>query len=415
MKIIQINAVYGIGSTGRIVQDISQALTTQGHESYVFWAIQCQKDDHARFIRIGNTLDHKLHALLRRLDGKQAWHSKAATREACRHILQIAPDVVHLHNLHSNYIHLPELLRFLGKHSIPTLITLHDSWMYTCGCCTHHHHFSCSSWTKNCSACPAVPKYRQNTAAEMYRTKQVLFEKMHPLAVNGVSRWTTADAQRSMLKHADHIQCIYNWVDTQFFSPRPSSAQIRKKYGIPKHHKLILGVSQGWSEQKGLREFLSIAETLNHSATILLVGQDHGIPQTANLRCIGFTSDRQELAELYSAADLFLNPSRAETFGLVTAEAMACGTPVVAYDNSGSSELVPEQCGALAPDGDLAALTEQVKKVLCNGKASYTAACRQWVCDNFDKEKQVRKYLDLYTQLAEHDKDDHQIRNVELL
>lgn len=400
MKIVQVNAVYGVGSTGRIVQDISENLRRQGHESYVFWSAKCRKDENAKFIRVGTTLDHKLHALLRRLDGKQAWHSKAATRKACREILRINPDVVHLHNLHSNYIHLPEFLRFLGEHKIPTLITLHDSWMFTCGFCDHYFYHNCDQWTKGCTDCPAVGRPLRRAGGKMYRIKEELYSRIPCLAVNGVSQWTTEAVDHSMLKSAKIKQCIYNWIDTELFKPQNNAAEVREKYGIPAHHKLILGVSQDWNENKGLKEFLQIADELQEEATVILVGEDCGIPKRENLSCIGFTNNRQELIELYSAADLFVNPSRAETFGLVTAEALSCGTPVVAYNNSGSAELVAPQCGALVPDGDVEALVSLTRRVLGNRKETYAQACRQWVLDNFEKEKQLQKYVELYEQIT---------------
>lgn len=400
MKIVQINAVYGVGSTGRIAQDIATQLRKQGHESYVFWATGCRADENAHLIRVGNTLDHKLHALLRRLDGKQGWHSKAATKKLCRDLLEIKPDVVHLHNLHSNYIHLPYLLQFLGQQEISTLITIHDSWMFTCGYCAHYIYHDCDQWDKGCKNCPAVGKCKRKAGAEMYRIKEELYSRIPVLAVNGVSQWTTEAASRGMLKTAKIKETIYNWIDTELFKPQNNTAEVREKYGIPKNHKLILGVAQGWSERKGLREFLQLADELQ-DVTVILVGEDCGIPERENLKCIGFTNNRQELIDLYSAADVFVNPSRAETFGLVTAEALSCGTPVVAYNNTGSRELVAPQCGALATDGDANSLVTQTRRVLESPKETYCAACRQWVLENFEKQTQLQKYVELYEKLTE--------------
>ncbi len=396
MRIVQINAVYGVGSTGRIARDIAAQLRKQGDEAYVFWAIEGREDGNAQLLRVGNTPDHKLHALLRRIDGKQGWHSKAATRKLCRELLAIKPDVVHLHNLHSNYIHLPELLRFLGEEKIPTLITIHDSWMFTCGYCAHYIYHNCDQWDKGCENCPAVRKALRKNGARMYRSKEELYGRIPVLAVNGVSRWTTAAAEQGMLKSAKISTTIYNWVDTALFKPQDDTAAVREKYGIPAHHKLILGVSQGWSENKGLAEFLKIADEMRDEATVILVGEDRGVPKRENLKCIGFTHNQQELIGLYAAADVFVNPSRAETFGLVTAEALSCGTPVIAYNNTGSAELVAAQCGALAADGDAEQLVSLTRRVLENPKETYTQACRQWVLENFEKQTQVQKYVDLY-------------------
>jgi glycosyltransferase involved in cell wall biosynthesis len=338
---------------------------------------------------------------LRRLDGKQGWHSKAATRKLCRDLLKIKPDVVHLHNLHSNYIHLPLLLQFLGEQKIPTLITIHDSWMFTCGYCAHYIYHNCDKWDKGCTDCPAVRKTLRKNGAKMYRIKEELYRQIPKLAINGVSKWTTEAAGHGMLKTAKIQETVYNWIDTELFKPQDNAVEVRRKYGIPENHKLILGVSQGWSENKGLKEFLQIADELREEATVILVGQDNGIPQRENLHCIGFTNDRQELIDLYSAADVFVNPSRAETFGLVTAEALSCGTPVVAYNNTGSRELVAPQCGALAADGDADTLVSLTRMVLENRKETYSAACRQWVLENFEKKTQLQKYVELYEKLME--------------
>lgn len=400
MKVLQINAVYGIGSTGRIVQDISRKLVEQGHEAYACWAISCREQDAGvKLMRIGNTLDHKVHALLRRVDGRQGWHSKVATRKACKAILEIAPDVVHLHNLHSNYIHLPTLLSFLGEHNVPTLITLHDCWMYTAGCCTYYHHYHCDEWMRQCANCPARGQLNRNIVSVLFDKKLQLYLRMRNLHVNGVSMWTTKAASYSMLSSAKSIQCIYNWIDTSVFKPQENVLFVRKRLKIPENHKLILGVSQGWSKEKGLDEFIRLAEELKDCATIILVGEKNGVPEAENLRCIGFTSNRQELVELYSAADVLVNPSKAETFGLVTVEAMACGTPVVAYNNSGAAELVAPQCGILVSDGNVEELIFQTKILLREQKEKYTKECRQWVCGHFEKKEQVQKYIDLYSRM----------------
>ena len=401
MKILQINAVYGMGSTGSIVRDISKTLIAQGHESYVMWATGCRKDDSGvKLIRIGNTLDHKLHALLRRLHGSHGLHSKAATKKACRQILQIKPDVVHLHNLHSNYIHLPTLLDFFGKHNIPTLLTLHDCWFFT-GCCTYYQNENnCQNWLHGCEDCPAMRKGLRGSVKEVFRQRRALYGAMKHLAVHGVSQWTTDAAKISVLQSASNIECIYNWIDTERFQPSADTKEIKEKFGISKERKLILGVAQVWSNNKGLDSFVEMADQLAQEVQIILVGENHGVPERENLRCIGYTANVEELIGLYSAADIFVNPSSAETFGLVTVEAMACGTPVVAYDNSGSAELVPAQCGILVADGNKAALLQAVRTILKQEKSVFASACREHVCQNFEKNKQLQKVLQYYEKIA---------------
>ena len=401
LKILQINAVYGMGSTGKIVRDISDKLLEQGHESYVMWAISCRKDNSkVNLLRIGNTLDHKLHALLRRLDGGQGLHSKFATKQACKKILEIAPDVVHLHNLHSNYIHIPTLLDFLGKNDIPTLITMHDCW-FVGGHCMHYLNHNCQKWISDCTDCPAVGSYWRKKVEKAFAQRKALFGKMNRLAVNGVSEWTTEAARKSILKSAKHIRCIYNFVDTTVYCPQENTSAILEKCGISADRKVIFGVSQSWSAEKGVDAFAMLADELADQADVVLVGADNGVPARKNLHCIGFTSSVEELVALYSAADVLVNASKAETFGLVTVEAMACGTPVVAYDNSGSSELITPETGILTEDGNKVALLNAVKKLLQQSKTVYADACRQHVCKNFEKDRQLQEYVDFYKEIIQ--------------
>lgn len=406
MKVLQINAVYGVGSTGKIVRDISDKLIELGHESYAMWATGCrvrEKNQEAKLIRIGNTLDHKLHALLRRIDGGQGLHSKIATKQACKKILEISPDIVHLHNLHSNYMHLPTLLKFLAKYNIPTLMTMHDCWLVS-GYCTHYINHGCDRWLVNCADCPAVPKRLKKRVEKIFLERQKLYSGIKKLAVNGVSEWTTEAARRSILKSAEHIECIYNWVDTDLYKPSNSAETIREKYGLRKNTKLILGVSQLWCKEKGIDSIIAIAEKFSDTADVVLVGNAIGMPERENLHYIGFTESVNDLIDLYSAADALVNASNAETFGLVTVEAMACGTPVVAYDNSGTSEIVAEGCGKLVEDGNVVALLKAVDTVLNNGKFSYTKKCRRHVKENFGKHSQLKRYINLYCVFSESEK-----------
>lgn len=401
MKVVQINAVYGVGSTGRIVEDIHKVLKKNGHESYVFWAIKnsdTSKDK--QIFQIGNVFDHKLHAIKRRIFLNQGFNSKIATYKLCKRIKEISPDIVHLHNLHSNFINLPYLFKFLRTNKIKTLITLHDCWMFT-GMCTHYEKWnSCLQWENGCRECPAVNKKRWDKVRKMYQTKKECYSNNNSLYVNGVSRWTTEAAKFSMI-HAQKYTCIYNWIDTNVFKPSNAKKKIMLKYNIPEHHKIVLGVSQEWSVEKGLNEFVKLSGQMKNTVTVILVGRSTDIIKRDNLIFIGYTKDQEELAELYSAADLFMNPSRMETFGLVTVEAMACGTPVVAYKNTGTKELITDDTGWLVKDGDIEAMLELVKKILASNQKKSLITCRTHVIDMFEKNRQLKKYLSLYEEICQ--------------
>ncbi len=400
MKILQINAVYGVGSTGNITMDIANQLSQQGHQAYVMWAIKSKcTDDSIELIRIGNLIDHKIHAAFRRISGKQGWYSLRATKKACELILKISPDVVHLHNLHSNYINLPYLLDFLGKNNIPTVITMHDCWNYTGGCVYYAYH-NCNGWTSGCKNCPAIYEKYSRVAKDILEAKNRLFSKINKLAVVGVSKWTENDAKKSILSNSAVITHIYNWINTDVFSPMENTTEIRKKYNIPQDHKVILGVSQEWTSEKGLDAFLSLSEQVPEGASIVLVGGGKNVPDKNNVICVGYLKNLSDLVGLYSTASVFVNPSTADTFGLVSAEAMSCGTPIVAYNNPGAVEVVDKNCGILVENGNEKALISAVNRIILEEKSEYSAVCRKWVCDNFDKDTQIQKYIELYKEIS---------------
>lgn len=398
MKVVQINAVYGTGSTGRIAQDIHEFLVRSGDDSYIAWGAVCKgSTDRGHFFQVGNVFDHKMHAVLYRLMHDQGFHSWAATKRLCRKLKEIQPDVVHLHNLHSNYISLPVLFAFLKSERIPTVVTLHDCWMYT-GYCYYYHGNHCDGWKNQCRSCPATSHPFQKRIEKMYQEKLFFFENGN-CAIVGVSNWITEDAKQSLLGHAPIVRTVYNWIDTDLFHPHDSKASVFSHYQIPTEKKLVIGVSQGWSARKGLHEFERIAE-LCPEAFVLLVGNGDQVRERENLKCIGFTQSREELIEIYSAADLFVNPSRMETFGLVTAEAMACGAPVIAYDNTALHEIVGDGCGYLIEDGNGERLAETVHEYLQgNLPEPDRERCIDWVRSKLDKERQICKYLVIYKEL----------------
>lgn len=403
VRVVQINATFGYGSTGHIVADIHKMLTENGHDSYVFWATKCTESGRAdpHVLRVGNDVDHKLHAVLRRIRNNQGWNSHLCTMRLCKRLKALKPDVVHLHNLHSNYIHFPTLMSFLTEQQIATVVTVHDCWIFT-GHCTHFlPQKNCQQWAMGaCAQCPMFQSNRvQRQINSRYLEKMYEFSKLNKLGVIGVSDWITDCASKSLLKSAKHVQRIYNWIDTELFQPHDNVQQIREKYGIPKGKALILGVSQSWAELKGLVEFQAISSKLADRAVVVLVGDANGHESTQNLKLIGYTSNANELSELYSAADVFVNPSRMETFGKVTAEAMACGTPVVAYANTGTQELVTPNEGILVEDGSISDLIEGVKQVLSAGKKQYSNSCRKRAAESFSKEKLLSQHLKFYEEL----------------
>lgn len=400
MKIVQINAVYGYNSsTGRNVAEMHEYFRQQGIESFVFTSDGEYPDK--QIYRIGDKWDHKLHALYSRIWGLQGYFSKSATYRMIRQIEWIAPDVVVLHNLHANYIHLPLLLDFLAKKNMATLLVLHDFWFMTGHCC-HYTNINCYKWQSECHHCQLLHTYNKSLffdrSWKIYRDKKRLFRAIPRLGVIGVSKWVLQEAKQSFLQDAKLLDFIYNWIDLTVFHPLPTTA-LRKELNLSVSDFVVLGVAQGWSQAKGLNQFMEIARKMP-DVKVVLVGRflaDSSVPH--NLLAVGEVNTPQKLAEYYSMVDVFVNPSIQETFGKVTTEALACGTPVVGSNTTATPELIPTQCGFTFSPQDVDDLLKKIAWVRKKGKKSYSEHCRRFAMENFDKERQISKYIQCFHQI----------------
>ncbi len=391
MRVVQINCAAS-GSTGKIAKAIHYVLLAQGDESYIFYGFGgC---DEKNVIRIGNDFDLHLHAVLSRNLGRQGYFSHAATNKLIRQIQSIDPDVIHLHNLHGSYLNLPMLFRFLRTSRAKILITLHDCWLFT-GKCAHFTEVNCFRWKENCGQCPNLSVYPRS---KVDTTEQTLADKKKWLSGFGermriitVSNWLCDTAKESFLKQYP-IQTIYNGIDINIFKPVPGN-KIREKYGLQKNY-IILGVAYHWGERKGLKEFLKLADQLDENEKIVLIGltQEQIADMPDQILGITKTESQQELVEWYSAADVFINPSKEETFGLVTAEAMACGTPAIVYQSTACAEVTDDSCVVMPADQNCY-LRDAVNEIKSRRKSN---DCRQHIIDSFSLNKMVEGYLDAY-------------------
>ena len=391
MKILQINSVYRISSTGRTTYELDEFLTARGHESYV--ANGENKVAGKDVFYIGTNWDHKLHALLSRVSGLVGYFSTLHTKKFIKNIESISPDILHLRNLHSNYIDIPLLLSYLAKNEISTVITLHDCFFYT-GKCTHYTADNCYKWQNDCGACPRLKKDNKSwfldRTKKMLADKKQLFGNIKRLAVIGVSDWITEEAKKSILQNALIIKRIYNWIDLDVFKPEQSSLS---------SDFIVLGVASSWSNEKGLDKFIELAKLIPDQIKIVLVGKLHkNIYLPSNIISVKETNSVQELALYYNMASVFINFSREESFGKVSAEALACGTPVITNKYTANPELIGEKCGYIVENTKEA--FEAVNLIKKNKKAFYSAYCRSFAENNFDKEKNMLKYLKLYKKLT---------------
>lgn len=395
MRVFHINS-YSNGSTGKIATAIHEELINQGSDSCFAYGLG--ETPYENCCKITNPRSMLLHAYTTMLTGLHGYFSSHQTLALINKIKAFHPDIVHLHNLHGGYINVFMLLRFLKKSDIKTVITLHDCWLFT-GKCYHFYEAGCNRWTENCGNCPQLSMYPKSIffdrTKKMLKDKRKAFKGFKSLNIVAVSDWLRDTAKQSFLNEYE-IRTIHNGIDTSLFYPRTDFSDINKKYKLSDKF-VILGVASSWNEHKGLADFLRLSEMLDENEVIVLVGvtdeQKELLPK--NIIGISRTENSNELADLYSRADVFLNCSTEETFGLVVAEAMACATPAIVYDATACGEILDEGTGFVVQPHDIKKVYDCIAEIK-KGKTDYKTNCVSKICNDYKKEIMVKKYIDLY-------------------
>lgn len=396
-RVLQINITCQHGSTGKIVESIHNHLLKNRFESYVAYSAYDSNIKDA--FKIESEFENFLRRGLNRLFGRKQSHSTLGTMRLIKNIKQINPDLIHIHNIQQNSVNFIRLFQFLKSYNRPVIYTLHDCWAFTGGC-YHFTEIKCDKYQAGCQNCP-LPRDKLDTqnrnASELYKLKESALRSLDHLEVVCVSHWLKAAASRSYMKNIP-LSVINNGIDINVF--KPITGSIKKKLGI-ENKFIILGAANYWDERKGLRDFKELSKKIDHKIVILLIGlnddQREDLPK--NIIGISRTENKQELVELYSAADIFINCSTEETFGMVTAEAMACGTPAIVYDSTACPEIVDLNTGFIIKPHDINSINQAIQAVMEKGKGYYSDHCRTRIIENFLNEMMTENYLQLYRKL----------------
>lgn len=407
-KLLQINPVIRVNtSTGRIMQEIGELAMQNGWECHIAYSKgrdgirECRSD----IIPVGNKWSTAWHGLETRLLDRHGLASDRATREFVKRIEEIAPDIVHIHNIHGYFLNYRILFNFLSRSGIPVVWTVHDCWLYT-GHCYYYSYAGCNKWQTGCGHCPQKKEfpasYFSDRSHRNWLDKKTAFTSMplDKLTIVPVSDWIREEMSRSFLKDY-HFQVIHNGINTEVFDVYDATA-VRQQYSLGDKH-IFLGVASIWSREKGLADFIKMSELIGQDEVIVLVGikpEDMKL-LPKNVVAIARTENIRQLAELYSAADVFINPTWQDNYPTVNLEAIACGTPVVTYRTGGSIEAITDTTGFIVEQGDVAGLVDAARCIIRRGKEAYRNVCRQYAVANFRKEDRYADYLNLYRQLTE--------------
>jgi putative colanic acid biosynthesis glycosyltransferase len=400
-KLLQICVEGNTGSTGTIAESIGLQAIQKGWESYIAYG-RNSRQSKSKLIRIGTDWDTRFHALETRIFDNHGLGSRCATTKLINKIKNIQPDIIHLHHLHGYYINIVILFKFLSKSKIPVVWTFHDCWSFT-GHCTYFDFVGCDKWKTECNNCPQKNEYPKSifldNSRQNFNLKKALFTSISNLTIVSVSNWLNNLVAQSFFKNSNHI-CIYNGIDLETFKPLDSPHEVKVKYKI-ENKFVLLGAATIWDRRKGLSDFIKLSQYLKQDEVIILVGLDKIQIKNLPPNIIGLsrTDNRNELANLFGAADVFLNLSVEETFGLTTAESMACGTPVIVYNKTASPELVTENTGFVVEKDDILAVINAIKNIKKNKKSFYKTECRKRAIEKFNSIDNFKAYMDLYEKI----------------
>lgn len=396
MRVLQITAFGGWGCTGRIAQGICETLIDSGNEAAIAWGRINTAPEKIPTIKIGNRMDQILHGIYTRLTDRCGFGSKTVTKKFLKRLEEYHPDIVHLHIMHGYYVNLELLFEYLKEKKIPVVWTFHDCWAFT-GHCPYFDMAGCGKWKTECKKCMQKNHHPKSLLLDRsrsnYKKKKELFTGVENLTVVTPSKWLEGLVRQSFFSKYP-VRVIPNGINTQDFKPENST--VKKKFGI-EGKKVLLGVSSTWAESKGLKDFIRLSEMISKEYKMVMVGLTEKQLKSLPEQIVGIirTDSVKELAQLYSAADVFLNLTYEDNYPTTNLEALACGTPVITYRTGGSVEIVESTgYGKVVEQGNLNGVIAAIKETE-NLRAGTD------IKKELEQKERFLEYLALYREILE--------------
>ena len=409
MKVLQINTTYkNGGSTGRIVYDLQQIQKQENLGAYVAYGFNTSDTFESNTLCLQENFRRKINILRTRIFDHHGFYNEFETKKLLQWINEIKPDIIHLHNIHNHYVNVGMLFDYIKANGIPVIWTLHDCWPFT-GHCAYFDFVNCQKWKTGCNNCKSLSDYPKtwffDRTKKNYMDKQRAFCGVKKLVLCPPSEWLGRLISESFLKEYP-INVINNGVDISLFHPAKDILSVKQKLKIV-GKKMILAVANIFNTRKGVEYLQKIPSLLNDDEVLVIVGirkEQHRL--FVHERCITIdrTNNIQELAEYYSSADVFINPTLEDNFPTTNIEALACGTPIVTFHTGGSIECITEKTGIIVKKYDLLGLVNASRKILEKGKSWYTTNCTESARLNYNKQIQYMKYIDLYKGMVKNEK-----------
>lgn len=392
MKVIQINT-FSYKAAGNIMMNIHHELIKKGVDSYVAWGRgRNSQNNHEYFMN--DEIGVRAHGVYTRLTDRTGFLSKNSTKRLLRWIDTIKPDIIHLHCIHGYYINIEMLFDYIRNNNIRVIWTQHDCWSFT-GHCAYFDSVGCDKWENGCYNCEQLRTYPasyNDNSKENWLKKRKLFSNLD-ITIVVPCNWLKKIIKKSFLNNYE-TKVIFNGISIEKFKPTLKKFKEQNKLN---HYCIILGVASEWTERKGLKDFIKLNEMLDHSLyKIVLVGlTDRQLKKMPNdIIALKRTESIEELADIYSSADFFYNPTYEDNFPTTNLESLACGTPVLTYNTGGSPESLDERNGFVAFKGDVEAIYKYIKdnnKKLVKKEALLNTS-------KFTVEAMLNKYWEIYNE-----------------
>ncbi len=398
-KILQINSVVKYGSTGKITECLGGIIISERWQSYIAYGRNTKKiESDSEIVKIGGKYDIIDHALKSRIFDRQGFYSKYATQKLIKIIKQEKPDIIHLHNLHGYYIDIEVLFEYIKAQGVNVVWTLHDCWPFT-GHCAYFDAVNCEKWKNGCYECPAKHSYPASwlidNSKKNWLDKRRIFTQIEKenMIIVVPSQWLKMKVEQSFLKNYP-IKVIYNGIDLDIF---------RHYYdeNIKKDKPLIFACASIWNKRKGYTDIIKLSEILPEYQFMIVGVSPKQYRDLKKTRIVALqrTENTEQLAKLYSSADVFINPTYEDNFPTVNLEALACGTPVITYNTGGSPEAIDENSGKVVPKGDIHAMAEAIRTVIQSKPQRFSMEqCRSRAM-LFDMNDRFQEYIDLYKEI----------------
>ncbi len=398
MKILQINSVYGTGSTGKIVYDLYTRTREDGHQAAVCYG-RGPVVKGENILKFGLDWETYLHAGLTRLTGLTGCWSFFSTRRLLQFMDIFHPDVIHLHEPHAYFVNLSPLFRYIKDKDIPLVYTFHCEFAYTGKC---GYAYECERWKSGCGHCPDVRCYPSSLffdfTAYMFQQKRELLSGLSRLVITTPSQWLSERAKQSFLKGRD-IRVVHNGIDTGGVFHPWDSRDLRKRHGLAAGEKVVLAVAPDlMSARKGGQWVAKLAEMMTDVRFILIGVEDLSETFPPNVTALGRTENQEELAAYYSLVDCFVICSKKETFSLTCAESLCCGTPIAGFCAGAPETIFPSPMAEFVHYGDLNTLEQAVRTQL--ERCWERDAIAQEAAKMFSSRRMYEDYKKMYQEIV---------------